>query len=72
MRKIKTGIIDKNGIEIQVGDIVHYHGDNLSAHGKVIKDNYYGFAIEDDRPKTKGRKYALSNEGTYRIESEGK
>lgn len=63
-----TGIIDQNGTEINVGDIVHYRGDGLCAHGKVVKDDYYGYAIVDDRPKTKGRIYSLKNKGTYRID----
>lgn len=67
-----TGIIDKNGKEIKVGDIVHYRGDGLCAHGIVVQDDYYGFAILDDRPKTKGRRYSLKNEGIYRIEKGGK
>lgn len=63
-----TGVFDKNGIEISVGDIVHYRGNGLCAHGEVVKDDYYGYAILDDRPKTKGRRYSLKNKGTYRIE----
>lgn len=63
-----TGIFDQNGIEIEVGDIVHYRGDGLCAHGIVVQDDYYGFAILDDRPKTKGRIYSLNNKGTYRID----
>jgi hypothetical protein len=65
-----TGVIDKNGKEIKVGDIVHYRGDGLCAHGEVVKDDYYGFAILDDRPKTKGRIYSLKNKGIYRIDKE--
>ena len=63
-----TGVIDKNGREIKVGDIVHYRGEGLCAHGKVIEDDDYGFAILDDRHKTKGRIYSLNNKGIYRIE----
>ena len=64
---MNTGVLDKNGIEISVGDIVHYRGEGLCAHGIVVQDDYYGFAILDDRPKTKGCRYSLKNEGTYRI-----
>ena len=65
---MNTGVYDVNGNEINVGDIVHYRGDNLSVHGKVIEHERYGFAILDDRPKTKGREYSLRNKGEYRIE----
>ena len=65
-----TGVIDKNGKEIKVGDIVHYRGEGLCAHGEVVEDDYYGFAILDDRPKTKGRRYSLKNKGIYRIDKE--
>ncbi len=65
---MNTGVYDINGNEIKVGDIVHYRGSNLSAHGKVIEHKEYGFAILDDRLKTKGRQYSLQNEGKYRIE----
>lgn len=65
---MNTGVYDINGNEIRVGDIVHYRGSNLSAHGKVIEHEVYGFAILDDRPKTKGRQYSLQNKGKYRIE----
>ena len=65
---MNTGVYDVNGNEIKVGDIVHYRGDNISAHGKVIEHKRYGFAILDDRPKTKGRKYSLKNKGRYLIE----
>lgn len=47
---------------------IYYRGDNISAHGIVIEHERYGFAILDDRPKTKGRKYSLRNKGEYRIE----
>ena len=67
---MKTGVIDKNGIEIKTGDIVHYHGNGLSAHGQVVENEKYGFAILDDRPKTEGRLYSLKNEGIYRIEKQ--
>lgn len=65
---MNTGVYDVNGNEIKVGDIVHYRGNNISAHGKVIEHKSYGFAILDDRPKTRGRQYSLQNEGKYRIE----
>ena len=68
---MKTGVYDVNGNEIKVGDIVHYRGNNISAHGKVIEHESYGFAILDDRPKTKGRVYSLKNKGKYRIEQLG-
>lgn len=66
---MKTGIIDKSGREIEVGDIVHFRCDGLSSHGKVVKDSNYGFAIEDDRARTQGRRYSLQNKGIYRIEN---
>lgn len=62
-----TGVFDKHGIEIKVGDIVHFRCGGLSAHGKVIEHKDYGFAILDDRERTKGREYSLQNEGEYRI-----
>ncbi len=68
MTSEKTGIFDKNGKEICVGDVVHFRGCGLCAHGTVVKHDLYGYAIDDDRPKTKGRKYDLHNEGVYRIE----
>ena len=66
---MKTGVISKNGIEIETGDIVHYRGCGISAHGEVVEHEEYGFAILDDRPKTKGRLYSLKNDGVYRIEN---
>ena len=66
---MQTGVIDKNGNMIMVGNIVHYRGDGLSAHGKVVKNEDYGFAIEDDRERTKGRLYSMKNAGVYRIEN---
>lgn len=66
---MKTGVIAKDGREIEVGDIVHYRGSNLCAHGTVIEDNNYKFAIKDDRPKTKDRIYSLFNDGKYTIEN---
>lgn len=68
MTREKTGIFDKNGKEICVGDVVHYRGKGMCAHGVVTKHDTYGYAIDDDRPKTKGRRYDLHNEGVYRIE----
>ncbi len=65
---MNTGVWDVNGIEIKVGDVVHYRGSNICAHGKVIEHEMYGFAILDDRPRTRGREYSLKNKGTYRIE----
>lgn len=64
-----TNIFDVNGKEIYVGDIVHYRGGGLCAHGIVVKDEKYKFAIKDDRPRTNGRIYSLYNEGKYRIEN---
>lgn len=64
---MNTGVYDKLGREIKVGDIVHYRGDGLSAHGKVVENELYGFAILDDRERTKGREYSLQNKGVYRI-----
>lgn len=64
---MSTGILDKNGVMICVGDTVHYSGEGISAHGKVIEHEEYGFAIEDDRERTKGRIYSMKNEGVYRI-----
>ena len=64
-----TNVFDITGKEIQVGDIVHYRGNVLCAHGMVVTDEMYKFAIQDDRPKTKDRIYSLYNEGKYRIEN---
>lgn len=69
MTREKTGIFDKNGKEICVGDVVHYRGKGMCAHGVVTKHDTYGYAVDDDRPKTKGRRYDLHNEGVYRIEA---
>lgn len=63
-----TGVFDIKGKEIQVGDIVHYRGRGLSTHGKVIEYDRFGYAVLDDRTKTRGRIYSLFNEGIYRIE----
>lgn len=66
---MKTGVFAKDGREIEVGDIVHYRGSNICAHGKVVEDDHYKFAIKDDRPKTCDRLYSLFNVGQYRIEN---
>lgn len=62
-----TGVIAKDGRMIKTGDIVHYRGDGVSAHGRVVEHEKYGFAILDDRTKTKGREYSMKNKGVYRI-----
>ena len=69
MNKDKTNVFDVNGKEILVGDIVHYRGNGLCAHGIVVEDENYKFGIKDDRPKTQGRIYSLYNDGKYRIEN---
>lgn len=69
---MQTGVLDKNGTMICTGDIVHFRCSGLSAHGRVVEHEEFGFAIEDDRPRTKGRLYSMKNEGVYRIESHSK
>lgn len=75
-----TGKFDKNGIEIQVGDIVHFRCKNHSLSGKgiVYEDNSNSdklgndpFRIKDTRDnRNKGRIYPWYDDGVYKIEKE--
>ena len=76
---MRTGKFDKNGTEMQVGDIVHFRLDEarLSGKGRVyLTDNEDdltvlgsdNFRIVDTREKTNGRVYPYYDRAVYRID----
>lgn len=75
---MKTGKYDENGIEISVGDIVHFKCKNCSLSGEGIvylSDGKDGlgtdtFRIRDTRDnKNKGRVYPWYKDAVYRIDN---
>lgn len=73
---MNTGKIDKNGIEMAVGDVVHFKAGNISGRGIVYQtkepdglsesDN---FSIKDTREgKNFARTYPYYPDATYRID----
>lgn len=74
-----TGKRDKNGIEMIVGDVVHFKANNISGKGIVYLANEPDglsekdtFRIKDIRPgKNFLRTYPYYQDATYRIDSEG-
>ena len=77
---MKTGKYDKNGIEISVGDIVHFRCKHFSLSGEGIvylsEDCADGlstdlFRIKDTRDnKNKGRLYPWYNDAIYTIKKQ--
>ncbi len=70
-----TGKYDKNGVEMQIGDIVHFRTSGLSGRGVVFlaeKPDCLGedpFRIRDTRPgKQEGRVYPYYEWAKYRID----
>lgn len=75
---MKTGKYDKNGVEMKVGDVVHFRTNGLSGKGIVFmadKPDRLGedlFRIRDTRPgKQEGRIYPYYEGARYRIDIRG-